>query len=77
MNVMNIQMIIPVFVTDTSLKGHVVSVVISRTNTLPLSYVTFRDYDLVNDLKRFAVLYNLRLNLTYLTSSLLYLLLTF
>jgi hypothetical protein len=77
MNAMDVQMTIPVRAADTPLKGHAVPVVVSRTNTSPLSYAAFRDHDLINDLKRFAALYNLRLDLTYLTSSLLYLLLTF
>ena len=77
MNVMNMQMTIPVCAADTPLKGYVVPVVVSHMNTLPLSYAAFWDHDLINNLKRFAALYNLKLNLTYLTSSLLYLLLTF
>jgi hypothetical protein len=64
-------MVIPVRAADTPLKGHAVPVVVSRTNTSPLSYAAFRDHDLMNDLGRFAALHNLRLDLTYLTSFLL------
>jgi hypothetical protein len=74
---MDVQMVIPVRAADTPLKGHAVPVVVSRTNTLPLSYAAFRDHDLMNDLGRFAALHNLRLDLTYLTSFLLHLLLTY
>jgi hypothetical protein len=72
-----VQITIPVCAADTPLKGHAVPVMVSRTNTSPLSYAAFRDHDLMNDLERFTALYNLRLDLTYLTSSLLYILLTF
>ena len=74
---MDVQIAVPVYAADTLLKGHAVPIAISRTNTSPLSYAAFRDRDLLNNLKRFAALYNLRLDLTYSTSSLLYLLLSF
>jgi hypothetical protein len=74
---MDVQMIIPVRAADTPFKGHDVPVAVSRTNVSPLSYAVFRDRDLVNDLGRFAGLHNLRLDITYLTSYLLHLLLTY
>ena len=74
---MDVQMVIPVRAADTPLKSHAVPVVVSRLNTSPLSFAVFRDRDLVNDLGRFAALHNLRLDLTYLTTYLLHLLLTY
>jgi hypothetical protein len=46
MNAMDVQVIIPVRAADTPLKDHDVPVVISRTNTSPLSYAAFRDRNL-------------------------------
>ena len=74
---MDVQMVISVRVADTPFKGHDFPVAVSRTNISPLSHIAFRDRDLVNDLGRFASFYKLRLDMTYLTSYLLHLLLTY
>ena len=77
LDVMDVQMIISVRAADTPFKGHDVPVAVSRTNISPLSHAAFRDLDLVNDLGRFTSFHKLRLDMTYLTSYLLHLLLTY
>jgi hypothetical protein len=77
MNVMDVQMVIPIRAADPPFKGHDVPVAVSRMNVSPLSYAAFRDRDLVNDLGRFAALHNLGLDMIYLTSYLLHLLLIY
>jgi hypothetical protein len=76
-DVMDVQIIIPLRAADTPVTSHTVPVVVSRTNVSPLSYAAFQDKNLVNDLEQFATLYNQRLDLTYLTTYLLSLLLTY
>jgi hypothetical protein len=77
MNIIDVQMIILIRATNTSFKGHDVLIVVSHTNMSPLFYAAFRDRDLMNDLGRFAALYNLVLKMTYMPRSLLHLLLTY
>jgi hypothetical protein len=77
MNAMDVQVVIPIRAADMPFKGHDVPVAVSRTNMSPLSYAAFQDRDLLNDLGRFAALYNLILEATYMASSLLHLLLTY
>jgi hypothetical protein len=77
MNVIDVQIVISVRAAETPFKGHAVPVTVSRTNISPVSYSAFRDRYLVNDLERFAALHDLRLDMTYLTSYLLHLLLTY
>jgi hypothetical protein len=74
---MDVQMVISVRAADTPFEGHNVPVALSRTNISPLSHAKFRDHDLVNDLRRFAAFHDLSLDMTYLTSNLLYLLLDY
>ncbi len=74
---MDFRMVISLRPADIPFKSHDVPVAVSRTNLSPLSYATFRDCDLVNDLRQFAVLHNLVLDVTYMTSYLLHLLLTY
>ena len=76
-NAMDVQMLIPVRAANTPLQGHDIPVAVSRINVSLLSYAALRDRDLVNDLRRFATLHNLRLDLTYPTSYLLHLLVTY
>lgn len=70
-------MVIPVRAADTPFQSSAFPVVVSRLNIFPLSFAAFRDRDLVNNLGRFAALHKLQLDTTYLTNSLLYLLLTY
>lgn len=70
-------MIISVRAADTPFKEHDVLFAVSRTNLSLLSHTALRDRDLINDLGRFASLHNLGLDMTYLISYLLHLLLTY
>lgn len=74
---MDVQIIISIRAINILFKDHVVSIIMSRINILPLSYAAFQDRDLMNDLERFTALYNLLLNMTYLISYLLHLLLIY
>ena len=74
---MDVRIVISVPAAHTPFKGHDVPVALSRTNISPLSYASFRDHDLVNDLRQFAAFHGLSLDTTYLTSNLLYLLLDY
>ena len=60
-----------------SSKDYNVSVTVYRTSLTFFFYITFRDRDLVNNLKRFITLYNLVLETTYMISFLFYLFLTY
>lgn len=70
-------MIISIYAADTSFEDYNVFITLSRTNISLLSHAKFRDHDLINDLRRFAVFHDLSLNIIYLTSNLLYLLLNY
>jgi hypothetical protein len=68
---MDVQMVIPVPAGDTSVKSHIVPVVVSHTNASPLSHAALRDPNLVKDLQSFATRYGLNLHQTFPTGSLL------
>lgn len=61
-------MIISIRVTNTSFKKYNVSIIVSRINISSPFYTAFQDRDFINDLERFTALYNLELDIIYLTS---------
>lgn len=71
------QIIILIRAADTSFKDYNVFIAVCRTSLTLFSYITFRDRDLMNDLRRFAAFHNLVLETTHMISSLLYLLLAY
>ena len=70
-------MIILIRIVNTSFKDYDVFITVYYTSLILFSYTAFRDRNLINDLKRFVVLYNLVLETIYMISSLFYLLLIY